>query len=118
MVTAEDVDSQGVGDEHYDERYVEGHDGSVEHEMLHRRDTCVINVDVRVIEEPCDRQRAADDNRDDPDRCYLEDRRRLRSVATVLHRVAQSEVAVNGEDAHVPDGRRAHEDIQRSPDHA
>lgn len=65
---------------------------------------------------PAQQRADGDDDGQDPDAQHGEQRPLLGDDGRVLQRVADADVAVDGDDAQRHDGRRAAQDVHRRPD--
>ena len=118
LVGPQDADRQHVGDDHDEERNVEGEYRAVDNEVLEHGDAHPVVVDDGGVHEAVDTDGAGDGHRHDPDEEDLEHDHGLGLVAAVAHGVLEGEVAVHGHGAHVPDGGSAHQHVAGHPHHA
>ena len=109
---------EDVRDHHDDQRDVEGEDRAVEDEVFDGGNALSVDVDVGVVGESGNAERAADRSRHDPDERDLEPDAGPRATASVADGVAQRAVAVQGHGTHVPDGGGTQQNVHCRPDHA
>ena len=110
----EQVDGERVGDQHDEQRDEEGRQRAVDEEVMVEDGARLVVEHVRRVQQTQHDDGAGDGQRDEPHGGDLDADDGARLVA-VLERVADGDVAVQGDGAHVHDGGGAHHDVQDLP---